>query len=418
MTEIRQPSARRGTNLPRMGDFNLTVILDAIRRAPDSGLSRVELAKIVGLSPQTISNISRRLLDQNLIIEAGKEGTGPGKPRTMLRLNASGKYAVGVHLDPAVITCVLLDLVGDVVQHARVKVPSSQAPDEVIGTIAETISQVIDDSGVDRALIAGLGVASPGPIDLDEGTVVDPPLMVGWDHVPLRDALAKATGLPTLVDKDVTSAAVAETWAGGPSGAGSFIFMYMGTGIGCGIVLHDEVVRGTSGNAGEMGHIVVDPGGALCDCGQHGCVKSTAIPRVLVAQGEQAGVLAPLGPNPSGPSIQESFELLCAKADDGDPKASEIIDRSAVLVARAASAVSNVLDVDRIVFGGPFWRVLADRYLAVIPGLIRAGSDTRDIHATDVVGTGVGEDVGAIGAACLVLEHALAPRAQRLLLDA
>ncbi len=418
MTEIRQPSPRRGTNLPRMGDFNLTVILDAIRRAPDSGLSRVELAQIVGLSPQTISNISRRLLDQNLIVEAGKEGTGPGKPRTMLRLNASGKYAVGVHLDPAVITCVVLDLVGDVVQHCRIKTPGSQIPEEVIETIAAAIKSVIADSGVDSALIAGLGVAAPGPIDLTEGTVVDPPLMLGWDHVPLRDALAKATGLPTLVDKDVTSAAVAETWAGGPSGAGSFVFMYMGTGIGCGIVLRDEVVRGTSGNAGEMGHIVVDPGGALCDCGQRGCVKATAIPRVLVAQAEQAGILAPLGPNPSGPAIQESFAQLCAKADDGDPRASEIIDRSAVLVARAASAVSNVLDVDRIVFGGPFWTCLSERYLALIPDLIRAGSDTRDIHSTDVVASGVGEDVGAIGAACLVLEHALAPRAQRLLLDA
>ena len=112
---------------------------------------------------------------------------------------------------------------------------------------------------MDRDRIAGLGVASPGPIDLDEGTVVDPPLLPGWDSVPLRDALAEATGLSTLMDKDVTSAAVAETWAGGPSGAGSFIFMYMGTGIGCGIVLNDEVVRGTSGNAGEIGHIMVDP---------------------------------------------------------------------------------------------------------------------------------------------------------------
>ena len=74
--------------------------------------------------------------------------------------------------------------------------------------------------------------------------------------------------MSTLVDKDVTSAAVAETWAGGPSGAGSFVFMYMGTGIGCGIVLNDEVVRGTSGNAGEIGHIIVDPDGPPCDCGQ------------------------------------------------------------------------------------------------------------------------------------------------------
>jgi predicted NBD/HSP70 family sugar kinase len=399
-----------------MGDFNLTVILDAIRRSP-GGLSRVELAQIVGLSPQTISNISRRLLDQHLIVEAGKEGTGPGKPRTMLRLNAAGMYAVGVHLDPAVTTFVVLDLVGAVVKHARIRTPSGADPAAVINTIAAEIKQLIAESGVDPARVAGVGVASPGPIDLEEGTVVDPPLLPGWHRVPLRDALAEATGLSTLVDKDVTSAAVAETWAGGPSGAGSFIFMYMGTGIGCGLVLNDEVVRGTSGNAGEIGHIVVDPGGLLCDCGLRGCVKSSCLPQVLVAQAEEAGVLDGSREGTDGPAIQEGFAELCAKADAGDPKASEILDRSAVLVARAVSVVTNALDVDRVVFGGPFWSGLAARYLERVPELVKDNSATREIHAIDVVGTGVGEDVGAVGAACLVLEHTLAPRPQRLLLE-
>jgi predicted NBD/HSP70 family sugar kinase len=399
-----------------MGDFNLTVILDAIRRSP-GGLSRVELAQIVGLSPQTISNISRRLLDQHLIVEAGKEGTGPGKPRTMLRLNAAGMYAVGVHLDPAVTTFVVLDLVGAVVKHARIRTPSGADPAAVINTIAAEIKQLIAESGVDPARVAGVGVASPGPIDLEEGTVVDPPLLPGWHRVPLRDALAEATGLSTLVDKDVTSAAVAETWAGGPSGAGSFIFMYMGTGIGCGLVLNDEVVRGTSGNAGEIGHIVVDPGGLLCDCGLRGCVKSSCIPQVLVAQAEEAGVLDGSREGTNGPAIQEGFAELCAKADAGDPTASEILDRSAVLVARAVSVVTNALDVDRVVFGGPFWSGLAARYLERVPELVKDNSATREIHAIDVVGTGVGEDVGAVGAACLVLEHTLAPRPQRLLLE-
>jgi predicted NBD/HSP70 family sugar kinase len=416
VTEIRQPPARRGTNLPRMGDFNLTVILDAIRRAP-GGLSRVELARIVGLSPQTISNISRRLLDQQLIVEAGKEGTGPGKPRTMLRLNAAGMYAVGVHLDPAVTTFVVLDLVGAVVKHARIRTPSGADPGAVIDTIAAEIKQLIAESGVDPARIAGVGVAAPGPIDLEEGAVVDPPLLPGWHRVPLRDALAAATGLSTLVDKDVTSAAVAETWAGGPSGAGSFIFMYMGTGIGCGLVLNDEVVRGTSGNAGEIGHIMVDPGGPRCDCGLRGCVKSSCIPQVLVAQAEGAGVLDGSREGTHGPAIQEGFAELCAKADAGDVKASEILDRSAVLVARAVSVVTNALDVDRVVFGGPFWSGLSERYLERIPELVRGNSATREIHAIEVVGTGVGEDVGAVGAACLVLEHTLAPRPQRLLLE-
>ncbi len=398
-----------------MGDFNLTVILDAIRRST-GGLSRVELAQIVGLSPQTISNISRRLLDQNLIVEAGKEGSGPGKPRTILRLNPKGMYAVGVHLDPAVITFVVLDLVGDVVKHSRIATPAGPPP-VVIAAIADEIKSLIKESGVDPDKIAGLGVAAPGPIDLDEGAVVDPPLLNGWHRVHLRDALAEATGLETLVDKDVTSAAVAETWAGGASGTGSFIFMYMGTGIGCGIVMNDEVVRGTSGNAGEIGHIIVDPGGPACDCGLNGCVKSSAIPQVLVTAAEEQGVIDGGRQGSDGPEVQESFARLCDAADGGDERALAIIDRSAVLVSRAVAVVTNTLDVERVVFGGPFWGRLASRYLDLVPPLLASNSAANSIHGIEVVGTGVGEDVGAIGAACLVLEHTLAPRAQRLLLE-
>ncbi len=399
-----------------MGDFNLTVILDAIRRSA-GGLSRVELAQIVGLSPQTISNISRRLLDQNLIVEAGKEGSGPGKPRTILRLNPSGMYAIGVHLDPAVTTFVVLDLVGAVVQHSRIKTPGGNDPAAVIATVAAEIEQLVTASGVDATKIAGLGLAAPGPIDLDNGTVVDPPLLPGWDRVELRNALAEATGYSVLVDKDVTSAAVAETWAGGPSGAGSFVFMYMGTGIGCGIVLNDEVVRGTSGNAGEIGHIVVDPDGPACDCGLRGCVKSSCIPQVLVSEAEAAGLLERPRADNSGAVVQQSFSRLCDLADEGNPQALAIIDKSAVLVARAVSVVTNTLDVERVVFGGPYWSRLAEHYLPVIPALLEDNSAARLIHTIEVVGTGVGEDVGAIGAACLVLEHMLAPRAQRLLLE-
>lgn len=415
MTEIRQPAPRRGTNLPRMGDFNLTVILEAIRRST-GGLSRVELARIVGLSPQTISNISRRLLDQELIVEAGKEGTGPGKPRTILRLNPSGMYAVGVHLDPAVITFVVLDLLGDVVRHSRMATPGGD-PAAVITGIAQEIKTLIEESGVDQSRIAGLGVAVPGPIDLDEGSVVEPPLLTRWNRVRIREALTEATGLETLVDKDVTSAAVAETWVGGASGAGSFVFMYMGTGIGCGIVLNDEVVRGTSGNAGEIGHIIVDPDGPSCDCGLRGCVKSSCIPQVLVAEAEAAGVLDGHGDESDGPEVQERYAMLCDKADAGDAKAIAILEKSAVLVARAVSVVTNTLDVERVVFGGPFWGRMSKYFLDRVPGLIADNSAAGMIHGIDVVGSGVGEDVGAIGAACLVLEHTLAPRAQRLLLE-
>src|SRR6478609_8619572 len=112
---------RRGTNLPRMGDFNQTVVLDVVRRA-GGGLARAEVARRTGLSPQTVTNVARRLLDLGLVVEEGEAARrGPGRPGTLLRLDAGSRFAVGVHLDPATMTFVLLDLSGAVVARAVVR---------------------------------------------------------------------------------------------------------------------------------------------------------------------------------------------------------------------------------------------------------------------------------------------------------
>ena len=407
--------ARRGTNLPRMGDFNQSVILDAIRRSA-SGLSRVELARATGLSAQTISNICRRLLDQGFIGEAGKESTGPGKPRTILRLDPNGRYAIGVHLDPTVMTFVMLDLTGTVVARSRKRTPTVTDPNRVITTIVTAITRLIQESGVDRERIAGIGIAAPGPIDPVRGTVIDPPNLPGWHRVPLRDALSQATELPALLDKDVTAAAVAEMWAGGGNGAGSFIFFYLGTGIGAGLVLQDDVVRGTSSNAGEIGHIIVDPSGPLCFCGLRGCVAVTCIPQSLVEEAEMLGVLDNSRIGSDTHEVDTRFTQLCEAAAAGNEGALRIIDRSAVRVARAVAVVTNVLDVDRVVFGGPFWSRLAAYYLPRVPALLEEMRAARSIHRIGVTGTSVGDDVGAVGAACLILDRAMTPRPRTLLL--
>ncbi|WP_233204688.1 ROK family transcriptional regulator [Cryobacterium sp. Y62] len=414
---------RRGTNLPRMGNFNRAVMLDYIRRS-EGGLSRVALGRLTGLSAQTVSNICRKLLDQGVVREAEKEITGPGKPRTILRLNPGAVLAVGVHLDPAVITFVIIDLAGGVVAHSRRYTPDATDPARIIAEMSQEIEWLIRDSGVDRTRISGLGVASPGPIDPVHGTVIDPPNLSGWHRVPLRSALAEVTGLHTIVDKDVTAAAVAEHWFGGASGAGSFVFFYLGTGLGAGLVLDGEIVRGRSHNAGEIGHIVTDPDGALCDCGLRGCLAVTCTPASLVAEAEALG-LKLTGPAASdvptssvnaAHDIDVKFSALCQLSDSGDPAAEEVLERSVIRVVNAVSMITNLLDVDRVVFGGPYWSRLRERYLRRIPSLLDGLTAARSIHRVGVVGTGVGEDVGAIGAACLVLDHTLAPRAASLLL--
>lgn len=409
-------TARRGTNLPRMGDFNRSVIFDAIRRAPE-GRSRVELVEMTGLSTQTVSNIARRLLDDELIVEAGKtSAAGLGKPRTMLRLNPVGLYAAGVHIDPAVMTFVLLDLTGQVVAHARHRTPDASDPAHVMERIRDLVERLVADSGIARDKIVGLGLAAPGPIDQERGTIVDPPNLHGWHRVPLRDALEDATGLPVLVDKDVTAAAVAETWAGGASGAGSFVFLYLGTGIGAGLVVGDELVRGVSGNAGEIGHIVADPDGPVCSCGLRGCIAVTITPQAMVEEAERLGVLRADAARESAPEIDAQFDRLCAAADAGNAVAAGILDLAADRTAHAVAVITNLLDVDRVVFGGPFWARLEARYLARVTPRLGEYSATAALRELEVVGTGVGEDVAAIGAASLVLERTFAPTANRLLL--
>ncbi|WP_256128032.1 ROK family transcriptional regulator [Arthrobacter sp. SDTb3-6] len=414
--EATAPQRRRGTNLPKMGDFNQAVILDSIRRSAE-GLSRVELAGSAGLAAQTVSNICRRLLDAGLIMEAGKEASGPGKPRTILRLNPKGMFAVGVHIDPAVTSFALVDAAGTVVESLEQPTDLDSAPEAAVAAMGGQIRAIIERSGVDQLRIAGVGVATPGPIDAASGTVVDPPHMPGWLRVPVRSILQEATGLPVVMDKDVTAAVVAELWTGATGTAASLVYIYIGTGIGAGLILGDEVVRGSSGNVGEIGHIITDPDGAECDCGRRGCVKATCMPETLVAEARALGVLPAVDPqNPAG--LQADLAAVAAAAQDGNAGAAGVLARSARRMAGVVSVLASLLDVERVVFGGPFWPPLAATYLAQVPEIVQQLSVTSDVHALDIAGTQLCPGEEAVGAACLVMEKTFSPNAARLLLDA
>lgn len=377
----------------------------------------MELADISGLSAQTLSNIARRLLDQELILESGKIQLGPGKPRTLLTLNPSARYAVGVHLDPAVITTVILDLSGRVVAHSSQRTPQPMDSRAVISVMVKAVSELLADAGVDAGRVLGVGVASPGPIDPDHGIVVDPPHLLGWERVPLRKALSEATGFPVVLEKDVAATAVAEIWGSHSESPENFIFVYLGTGIGMGLVSGGAVLRGSSQNAGEVGHIVVDPDGPECFCGLRGCVAVTCMPQNLVEEAVLGGVHPQPVDKTDPAAVEAAFLGLCEKARQGHPVAGMIIERSAMRVAKAVSVLTNALDFDRVIFGGPYWPVLSETYLALMPDALRKLTVAPHAEGPSVEGTAFGTDVGAIGAACAVFDDAISPDTRRLLLQ-
>lgn len=439
---------RRGANLPSIGGFNRTVVLDAVRRSPD-GLSRVELASRTGLSAQTVSNVTRFLIEAGMIAESGTIASGRGKPRTILRLEAASRYAVGVHVDPAVVTYVLLDLAGTVVASSTTSTPTADDPSEVVRTIATAVDRLVTDAEIDVDAVLGVGIASPGPIDVDAGVVLDPPFLPRWRDVPLRDALAEATGYPVLLEKDVTAAVVGEMFLAGESSARNFAFVYFGTGFGVGLVVDHEPVRGVGSNAGDAGHIMVEQGplaGTPDGAGTRGEVGAAVAPDRLVqiararglalggaeadagdegagaretaaADGAGARDAAGAGADVDGlAGVDRAWDALAAAIEDGDPTAIGLVREAGTVMGNAVVLIVNLLDIDRVVFGGPFWSRIASAALPAAREAIVGSSLLVPKHPIAVEDSGRGADVAAVGAACLVLDAALSPRASTLLI--
>ncbi|MBK3580480.1 ROK family transcriptional regulator [Streptomyces sp. MBT65] len=399
-----------GTNLPRVGGYNQAVVLDAIRTTGQ--VSRVELAQLTGLTNQTVSNVVRKLLDAGLVAESGQAPSSGGKRRTLLSIRADGACAVGVHLDPDAAVIVVVDLAGQVIGGRRLRLADAGDPADVVDRVARAAGRLVDRTGVDRARLLGLGIAAPGPLDGTTGAVVSPPNFPGWGRVPLAGMFGAATGLPVALDNDATAAAIGERWIGGAERAGSFLFLYFGTGIGAGIVLNNTVLHGDSGNAGEFGHMAVEPGDRVCQCGALDCLGPYVSPPAIIddllrLHGRPAADRIGLRGTPD--SAHHDWKVLRRAARAGDPDACDVVRRAARRIGEAARGAASLLDVSRVVLGGEALRGIESIVREEIETAVNRTSVARTIRSVAVEQSVIGDTVGAVGAASLVLHGNYAP---------
>lgn len=403
---------KRGSNMPAVGTYNQTLVLDMIRRSP-GGVSRIELAELTGLSAQTLSNVARRLAVEGLIVEGERVAIGRGKPRTLLRLNRTARFALGIHLDPSVDTFVLVDLAGTIVGHREVAPDDSAAAPDLIAALARDTNALLRSTDVPPDRVIGVGAAVPGPIDPAQGTLLTPPLLPQWHHTPLRDLLSEALDLPVVVEKDVVAAMVGELWVDADRALSDAALVYYGAGVGLGMAVDGDVVRGGTGNAGDIAHLVVEPGGVLCQCGLNGCFGVTVAPERLLVD---AGLIPAIDIAPT--AIRAALGDLRRRALDGDERAGAVCARAAHAFARAIVLMDNMLDAGVFVIGGPVWSRLND----VLEGPLRAALPAmRQIATTrpvQLVESRLGTDLAAAGAACLVLDEAFTARPSDLMIGA
>ncbi|WP_406415253.1 ROK family transcriptional regulator [Streptomyces sp. NBC_00873] len=408
-----------GTNLPKVGRYNRAVVLEQIQLS--DGISRLEIAQHTGLTAQSVSGIVRKLIDEGIVREDGASRVSKaGKPRTTLRINADAGSAVGLHFDPAELACVVVDLLGEPLATKRVPTPAGAVPADSVAAMADLVADVLEQAAVPRERVLGLGLACPGPIDLEHGIVVAPPQLAHWNRVPIKQMLSEATGLAVTLDNDSTAAAVGERWAGAGRGAVNFAYFFFGTGIGGGLVLNHQVYRGGSFNAAEFGHQTVLLDGPECYCGNRGCLETLVSPAAIVAEthrrlgaGGESSLAERFG---ADPALVDNAAINDAVAA-GDPLAAAVLDQAARYVSSVVVNVVNATDVDLVVLGGHGIRNVEKLFVDTAQSAVSTRAMSRHIRVVDVTMSPLGADAAVVGAAALVLHTTYSPQLSALLSD-
>jgi predicted NBD/HSP70 family sugar kinase len=360
-------------------------------------VSRAQLASLTGLSAQSVGRVVQVLIEGGLVEETQMErGKGPGASPVGLRVPQNGAFALGLGIERDCWNAVALDLRGGVRWSVSRPLPREAPATAILGEMKRCIWKMLKSGEwpARRPRLCGIGVTSPGPLDVQSGIIIGPPNFPNWERVDLLTELGTAFGLPVMVDNASTAAAMAHAWRL-PHGHPPFLYCYWGLGIGGGLILGDNVYRGTTGNAMEIGHVVVNANGRPCECGNFGCLETEASVLSILRDAAQHGAF------PSLKSVMEAAPNL--------PKVAAIVTRAAEKVAAVLVSVLNVVEVDEIVIGGEHLVEVEEVFLPIIRDRVERRAFRRSIASTEVTVSSIGEVANAIGAAISVF-HSQVPQ--------
>src|SRR5919202_4339672 len=307
-------------------------------------ISRAELAKVSGLNKATVSMITGKLLRDRYIVEEGGAGrTTPigGKPPTPLRLNPlrHGLFGLDVRADETILA--LADFNSRIV--ARASFETGADAREFLEEIGREIKRLRQEHA-EFIDVAGLGVSLPGPVNSQTGKFLAS-VVLPWRDVPVVEWLEESSGLPVTIDNSARCAALAEIWHGKAlAQARNLLYVGVSAGLACGIVIDGALYRGGNTIAGQFGHVMIDPNGPECRCGQRGCWDLYASEKATVARYQQLRGAQ----GRRAPSMRKLIELV----ESGDPAATEAVSETARYLGIGITGLINGLDPDVVVVGG------------------------------------------------------------------
>jgi predicted NBD/HSP70 family sugar kinase/biotin operon repressor len=357
---------------------NRLLVVDALRRL---GLaSRSDLARLTGLSRTTVGSLVAGLQEQGLVVDHevnGERQPGRGRPPVLLRLDPAAGVAVGIYFDHDEVRVALADLSSTVLAEDRSEIDVDNAAADSIDLAVRMLRALQERAGVDSSQIVGAGVGLPGPIDRRTGKIGSAIILPGWVGLHAQRELSQRLGLHVEVDNDANLGALAEASFGAGRGLKDIFYVMLSSGIGAGLVLDGRVHRGATGLAGEIGHVQVRPDGAVCRCGNRGCLETIAGESALAA------LLRPrLGRDVS---VRDVLDLVAA----GDLGAARVVNDAGRAIGRVLADLCNALNPEAIIVGGELSQVGEP--------LLSGIRESIDRHALPAAAAGVRVLLGELG---------------------
>ena len=396
----------RGQNQNDIRLKNRNLVYQSIYNAP--GISRVEISKNLGLEPSTITNIIKSFIDQEIVYEEDFHKSSGGRPPLGLQIAWDKAYIIGVYISRQWISFRITNLSlkgGKTVTENNLSL--SNDAQKAIDYVSDRILKLINEFNIPKEQVVGVGLCAPGPLNTRKGQFTYVPNFEGWKDVPVRSLIEDKIGIPTKLDKDSYAAALAENMYGAGKKMNEFAFFLVDSGVGCGIVLNNELYHGYQDMSGEIGHSSINFNGPQCDCGNYGCLELYATPKRKVE------IVKEMIRNNEESIIQDwidgdveniTFDDIVKAAYKNDPLSLDILKDMGEALAVGITNMMHILDPEAFIIGGLVTKA-GDLLLDMINKEVDDRCLAKDKRKTKIIFSELGEDAPMIGAQGIVLQE-------------
>ena len=353
-------------------------------------LSQAAIARQTGLAPATVSNIVRELTLAGLLDDAVKEPGGDTPKRRMLRLARSAGLAVGVDFGHRHVTIVVADMGHQILSERRVPLGPAETAQGALDRASELLGEAMASIDGKMSDVVGIGMGLPAPIDSRTGKVGAVSILPGWVGVPAAQLACDHFGIRVDVDNDANLGVLAEQMWGAGQGCDNLAFLKLADGVGAGLFIDGRLFRGRNGTAGEIGHTTFDEFGAVCRCGNRGCLETIVAAKTVVE------LLEPR----YGPQL--TVADIVRMANDGDAACIRVLSDTGRQAGVAVANLCNLFNPERILIGGELAQA-GELLLAPMRESVRRCGIPSSTHDLKIELAELGARATALGAVALAL---------------